>query len=105
MNFEEAILQKIKEQGLKDSELSLPDPKKSPVEQFSENLSLEELALRKDYIPEAVVNCKRSTEDLQNEKELIRKHVGVFKPITNNFVLNSRERIVELGVKKDECLS
>jgi len=39
MNFEEAILQKIKEQGLKDSELSLPDPKKSPVEQFSENLS------------------------------------------------------------------
>jgi len=67
--------------------------------------SLEELALRKDYIPEAVVNCKRSTEDLQNEKELIRKHVGVFKPITNNFVLNSRERIVELGVKKDECLS
>jgi len=27
MNFEEAILQEIKKQGLKDSELSLPDQK------------------------------------------------------------------------------
>ena len=52
MNFEEDILQEIKKQGLKDRELSLSDPKKSPVEQFSEKLSLEELALRKDYIPE-----------------------------------------------------
>ena len=63
-----------------------PDPKKSAVEQFSQKLTFEDLAARRDHLLDAVKDCKRPTKDLNKEYEMMSNTFSdIFLLILNYF--------------------